>query len=128
MLVGPFIYSNIIEPIFNDYTEMRKCTLRDKIEALAKRLKFPSDKIYIMNASKRTTKCKAYIFGIGKYQKIVLTDTLLKLTHDEILGILCNFSINFRSRIWPLEIYARNEKITNESRSWTFAFYCIQIL
>lgn len=83
------IYPNLIAPCFNKFTELNPGKLREKIEELAKKEKFPLKKIYVMDASKRTGHSNAYFYGFGSNKRIVLCDTLLNSPEDQIVAILC---------------------------------------
>lgn len=71
------IVPNYIMPLFNTYKDLEPGTLREKIEALAKQLKFPLTKIYVVDSSKRSSHSNAYFYGFGKDKRIVIFDTLL---------------------------------------------------
>ncbi|MCL1912486.1 MAG: M48 family metalloprotease [Eubacteriaceae bacterium] len=63
----------------------------NKIDAIAERHKYPLKKIYIINASKRTTKLNAFFSGIGKTKTIGIFDNLLdKMSEDEVVAILAH--------------------------------------
>lgn len=77
--------------LFNKFSPLEDGTLKEKINAFAAASNFPVKKIFVMNASKRTTKLNAYFSGTGKSKVIVLYDTLVqKLTEDEILAVLAH--------------------------------------
>lgn len=69
---------NVIMPCFNKYTELEDSELRQRIEELARNMKFPLKEIYVMDASKRTAHSNAFYYGFGGNKRIVLFDTLLK--------------------------------------------------
>jgi STE24 endopeptidase len=48
-LIMLHIFPNYIQPLFNKYTELEKGELRDKIESLASKLKFPLTKIFVVD-------------------------------------------------------------------------------
>ncbi|CDW75638.1 caax prenyl protease 1 homolog [Stylonychia lemnae] len=83
------IFPNFIQPLFNKYSELPQGELREKIEALAKRLNFPLQKLYLVDQSSRSAHSNAYFYGFGKNKRIVLYDTLQKqCNNDEIVAIL----------------------------------------
>jgi STE24 endopeptidase len=43
-----------------------------------------------MDASRRTKKVNAYLTGIGNSRRVVLFDTILNYSHDEILSVLAH--------------------------------------
>lgn len=84
-------YSNIIVPLFNKQTPLEGGELRDAIEAFAQKAGFAINNIYVMDASKRSTKANAYFTGFGAKKRIVLFDTLINdLDKDEIVAVLAH--------------------------------------
>ena len=84
-------YSNIIVPLFNKQTTLGEGELRDAIEAFAQKAGFAINNIYVMDASKRSTKANAYFTGFGAKKRIVLFDTLINdLDKDEIVAVLAH--------------------------------------
>lgn len=84
-------YSNIIVPLFNKQTLLGEGELRDAIEAFAQKAGFAINNIYVMDASKRSTKANAYFTGFGAKKRIVLFDTLINdLDKDEIVAVLAH--------------------------------------
>eukprot|EP00397_Hematodinium_sp_SG-2012_P035891 GEMP01038681.1.p1 GENE.GEMP01038681.1~~GEMP01038681.1.p1 ORF type:complete len:457 (+),score=72.77 GEMP01038681.1:52-1371(+) len=85
-----WIIPTVIMPMFNKYEPLKDEELKDKIDELAAGLKFPLKKLFQVDGSKRSSHSNAYFFGFWKNKRIVLYDTLLTQTHDEILAILCH--------------------------------------
>lgn len=86
-----FIYPTLIAPLFNKFTPLENNSLKDKIDALAKKMGFAIDKINVMDGSMRSAHSNAYFTGLGNVKKIVLYDTLLEqLNEEEILAVLCH--------------------------------------
>lgn len=84
-------YSNVIVPIFNKQTPLDTGELRSSIEAFSEKAGFDVSNIYVMDASKRSTKANAYFTGLGRKKRIVLFDTLINdLTTDEIVAVLAH--------------------------------------
>ncbi len=84
-------YSNIIVPLFNKQTPLEQGDLRDAIESFANKAGFAINNIYVMDASKRSTKANAYFTGFGAKKRIVLFDTLINdLSTDEIVAVLAH--------------------------------------
>lgn len=84
-------YSNLIVPLFNKQKPLGDGELRESIEAFGKRSGFGIDNIYVLDASKRSTKANAYFTGFGAKKRIVLYDTLINdLTTDEIVAVLAH--------------------------------------
>lgn len=84
-------YSNLIVPLFNKQTPLSDGELRNSIELFSQKAGFELTNIYVMDASKRTTKANAYFTGLGSKKRIVLFDTLINdLTTDEIVAVLAH--------------------------------------
>lgn len=84
-------YSNLIVPLFNKQTPLEAGSLRNEIEAFAKKVGFKLDNIYVMDGSKRSSKANAYFTGLGPKKRIVLFDTLINdLEEEEIVAVLAH--------------------------------------
>ena len=84
-------YSNIIVPLFNKQTPLEEGELRTEIESFAKQAGFGINNIYVMDASKRSSKANAYFTGFGAKKRIVLFDTLINdLSTKEIVAVLAH--------------------------------------
>lgn len=90
-LVMSLFYSEWIVPLFNKQTPLEDGELRGQIEQFASRAEFNLTDIYVMDASKRSTKANAYFTGFGKKKRIILFDTLIKqLSPQEIVAVLAH--------------------------------------
>lgn len=86
-----------IMPLFNKFTPMPDGDLKQAIEALGERCRFPLSGVFVMDGSKRSTKANAFFTGLGKRKKIALFDTLLeKSSQAELLGVLAHEIGHFR--------------------------------
>lgn len=84
-------YSNIIVPLFNKQAPLEDGELRDAIEAFSQKAGFAVKNIYVMDASKRSSKANAYFTGFGAKKRIVLFDTLINdLSSTEIVAVLAH--------------------------------------
>ena len=84
-------YSNVIVPIFNKQTPLEDGELRSAIEEFSVKAGFDITNIYVMDASKRSTKSNAYFTGLGRKKRIVLFDTLINdLSTNEIVAVLAH--------------------------------------
>ena len=85
-----FIAPLLIRIIYK-LTPLEEGELKTKIEALAAKTGYKLKGIYMVDASKRSTKLNAFASGFGKTKTIGLFDTLLeKMTDDEIISILAH--------------------------------------
>tara|TARA_B100000780_G_scaffold21629_1_gene13906 strand:- start:2852 stop:4081 length:1230 start_codon:yes stop_codon:yes gene_type:complete len=84
-------YSKIIVPLFNKQRALEKGDLKDAITKYANSVGFTLNNIFVINASKRSTKANAYFSGFGNQKQITLYDTLINdLTIDEIVAVLAH--------------------------------------
>lgn len=81
-----------IMPLFNKFTPLEEGELKSSIEALASKVSFPLDKIFVIDGSKRSSHSNAYFTGLPFTSKrIVLYDTLVKDSSiEEITAVLAH--------------------------------------
>jgi STE24 endopeptidase len=77
ILLIQFIAPIWIMPLFNKFTPLPEGELRRAIEDYAKSVNFSFRDIYVVDASKRSTKANAFFTGFGKNKRIALFDTLV---------------------------------------------------
>jgi len=85
-----FVAPLVIDPMFNHFAPLGKSdpALVERLEQVAARggLDIPPDRIFVMDASRRSTGANAYVTGLGASKRIVVWDTTLKIeTRNEIL-------------------------------------------
>ncbi|MBN2540331.1 MAG: M48 family metallopeptidase [Bacilli bacterium] len=91
MVLMFILNTTIFVKTFNKLTPLEPGSLKDKIDALAKKVGFEVDKISIMDGSKRSTKLNAFFSGLGKKRDVVLFDTLVeKLSEEEVVAVLAH--------------------------------------
>ena len=95
VLVAFQLFMTFISPflirIMNKLTPLEDGELKEKIESMASRTGYKLKGIYMVDASRRSTKLNAFATGFGKTKTIGLYDTLVeKLTTDEIVSILAH--------------------------------------
>lgn len=82
-------YLTLIAPLFNKFKPLDDNDLKNKVYDLANKVGFKTDKILVMDGSRRSTHGNAFFTGMGKLKNIVFFDTILEqLNHDEIIGVL----------------------------------------
>ena len=69
---------NFIIPLFYKYQTISQNSLREKIFKLFKTCDVSLQDVYSINMSVKTKKANAFVCGLGKNRRIVLTDTLMK--------------------------------------------------
>jgi len=91
ILISVYLLQKYFARWFNKVTPLAPGDLKDDIDALGNRLGFSVKKIFVLDASKRSTKLNAYFSGLGKQKEVILFDTLIeKLSKEEILSVLAH--------------------------------------
>ena len=85
------IYPIFILPLFNKLSPLEKGPLKDGVEALAKRLKFPLQELHVIDGSKRSAHSNAYFYGLPWKKHIVIYDTLIEKSEtEEVVAVLAH--------------------------------------
>ena len=85
------IYPIWIVPIFNKLTPLKPGPLKEAVESLAQKLKFPLAELQVIDGSKRSSHSNAYFTGLPWKKKIVIFDTLLDQSTDkEVESVLAH--------------------------------------
>jgi len=93
------IAPNWIEPLFTKVKPLEDENLGAGIRAMAARAQVRVDRIFQVDASRRSSHTNAYFSGFGPVKRVVLYDTLLeKLEPSEILGVLAHELGHWRLR------------------------------
>ena len=71
----------VIEPLFNTYTPMADSPLRTAILRIAQGNGVPVTNVFVVDASRQTTRVSANVAGFGPTARVALNDNLLN-THD----------------------------------------------
>jgi STE24 endopeptidase len=86
-----YISPYVIEPLFNKFKPMKDSSLEGRIKETMARTGLKINRVFSMDASKRSSHSNAYFTGIGHVKRIVLFDTLLDNHEDEeIIAILAH--------------------------------------
>jgi STE24 endopeptidase len=81
----------VIEPLFNKFSPIEDASLEERIKEIMSRIGLKINRVFSMDASKRSGHSNAYFTGIGHVKRIVLFDTLLaNHDDDEIIAILAH--------------------------------------
>jgi STE24 endopeptidase len=84
-LIGPVF----IAPLFNKYTPLSDPRIRDPILRVARANGIEASKVYVVDASRQTTRVSANVSGILGTQRITLNDNLLRrCTLPEIESVM----------------------------------------
>nr|MDO8111599.1 M48 family metallopeptidase [Candidatus Sigynarchaeota archaeon] len=90
-LILQYIMPTWIMPLFNKFKPLEEGELKEAILNYLSSVKFPIKNIYVVNASRRSTKMNAYFTGFGKNKIIALYDTLIKnLSVQQIVAVLAH--------------------------------------
>lgn len=85
------VFPVFIVPLFNKLTPLEEGSLKERILALAHKVRFNLSGIYTMDGSKRSTHSNAFFAGMGRFRRVVLFDTLMKsLNEPELLAVLAH--------------------------------------
>lgn len=85
------IWPIVIMPLFNKLTPLEPGNLKTGVEALAARLKFPLNELYVIDGSKRSAHSNAYFFGMPWKKHIVIYDTLIEKSEpQEVVAVLAH--------------------------------------
>lgn len=88
-LLTAAIFPVILAPLFYKFVPLEEGELKERLTALAKKIKFKMAGIFTIDGSRRSTHSNAFFAGIGKTRRIVLFDTLVeKLSTSEIVAVL----------------------------------------
>ncbi len=86
-----YISPYVIEPLFNKFKPIENASLEERIKEIMGGVGLQINRVFSMDASKRSSHSNAYFTGIGHVKRIVLFDTLLANHEDEeIIAILAH--------------------------------------
>jgi STE24 endopeptidase len=78
LVLGALIAPVFIAPLFNRYTLLTDARVRDPILRLARANGIAVDRVYLMDASRQSTRISANVSGLLGTQRITLNDNLLR--------------------------------------------------
>jgi STE24 endopeptidase len=89
----------VIMPLFNKFTPLEDGALKEAILAYAQRVGFPLKGVFLMDASRRSTKGNASFTGFGKSKRIALFDTLIQRhSTEELVAVLAHEVGHYKKR------------------------------
>ncbi|MEL7058841.1 MAG: M48 family metallopeptidase [Acidobacteriota bacterium] len=102
LVIIDLIYPVWILPLFHRLTPLPDGALRSAIERAASDLGFALDGLAVIDASRRSTRSNAFVIGLGRRRRIVLSDTLIQ-RHDlpELVAIVAHEIGHARRRHLP---------------------------
>ena len=78
VVIGALIAPVFIAPLFNRYTLLTDARIREPILRMAHANGIGTDRVYVMDASRQTTRISANVSGILGTERITLNDNLLR--------------------------------------------------
>lgn len=100
-------YPVLIMPRFNRFEPLTDPELRPRIEAVAARAGERIAGVFVMDASRRTTRDNAFVAGWGPTKRVVLFDTMLDHPPEVIEQIVAHEIGHYRLRHIPKSIVAQ---------------------
>ncbi len=92
-------FSTVFSKIFNKFTPLPEGELRTNLSKMFEDAGYKLKDIYVMDASKRTTKANAYCGGIGNMKQIVLYDNLVNnYSAGEITAVFAHELAHFKNK------------------------------
>lgn len=78
VVIFAFARPLVIDPLFNDFTELPPGPARSSVTELAAKAGVDVGSVLVVDASRRTSAANAYVDGIGSSKRVVLYDTLVR--------------------------------------------------
>jgi STE24 endopeptidase len=98
-IIMQFVAPVIILPLFNRFTPLEDCPLKQAITEYARKQGFSLQGVYTMDGSKRSNRLNAFFTGFGRFRRIVFFDTLMeKMAIDELVAILAHEMGHFKKK------------------------------
>lgn len=89
LVIGALITPVFIAPLFNAYTTLEDPRVKDPILSMARANGIPASEVYVMDASRQTTRVSANVSGFLGTERITLNDNLLeRATLPEIEAVM----------------------------------------
>ncbi|MEY2426767.1 MAG: endopeptidase [Actinomycetota bacterium] len=94
LMVGGFVlrllYPVVLLPLFNRFTPLDNDRLRRRLLVFTREAGVRATNVFVEDSSRRTTAHNAYVAGVGRTRRIVLTDTLLSSPPEQIEFVLAH--------------------------------------
>lgn len=88
---GIWISPWVIDPLFNKFTPLEDKQLAQDIRQISADAGLRVDRVYVMDASRRSLYLNAYFTGLGNSRRVVLYDTLVKeCSCEEVLSVVAH--------------------------------------
>jgi len=94
-----YISPYVIEPLFFTFKPVEREGLETEISLLMEQAGLRVDRVFQVDASRRSRHSNAYFSGVGRVKRIVLFDTLLEqMSREEILAVLAHEAGHWKRR------------------------------
>jgi STE24 endopeptidase len=98
-LLVQWLGPRFILPLFHEYRPLPEGELRDAVTRLVESQGFDLAGLFVIDASRRSTKANAFFTGFGRTKRLALFDTLVeKLTVPEVVAVVAHEIGHFRRR------------------------------
>ena len=103
MLLIQFIAPIWLMPLFNKFTPLPDGELKEAIARYATSVGFAFKDVFVVDASKRSSKANAFFTGFGKNRRIALFDTLVEQqTMPEVVAVLAHEIGHYQKKHVPV--------------------------
>jgi STE24 endopeptidase len=100
-IVMVFVAPIWIMPRFNKFTPLPEGPIRSRIEELAALQGVEIEGVYLMDASKRTTRANAGVTGFGKTKRVIVNDTICDFPMEELSQVIAHELGHYRRNHVP---------------------------
>ncbi len=96
------VYPRVVAPLFNDFDPVETGDLRAAVDEVFDRAGFSCEQVFVMDASRRSSRVNAYFVGFGRTKRVVLFDTLVdRLTVPELQSVLAHELAHWKNaHVW----------------------------
>ena len=103
ILIIQFISPVLIMPLFLKFTPLPEGELKQSIRDYAASVGFSFKDVYVVDASKRSSKANAFFTGFGKNKRIALFDTLVEQqSNPEVVAVLAHEIGHYQKKHVPI--------------------------
>ncbi len=90
-LMTAALFPVLLAPLFYKFTKLGEGELKDRLHALAQKLRFKMAGVFTIDGSRRSAHSNAFFAGLGRTRRIVLFDTLIQsLSTEEIVSVIAH--------------------------------------
>lgn len=89
-IIFVFLAPVLIMPRFNKFTPMEDGPIRNRIEEIARLSGVEIAGVFLMDASKRTTRANAAVAGFGKTKRVIVNDTICDLPLEQLSQVIAH--------------------------------------